>query len=388
MSQVEIRYIVTLVHGTFAHEPEKRGWTLSGSSTEENLRVALQRDGPAKVEFTEPFIWTGANNHRQRLKAGIDLATTLRDEERIPGDRRILVGHSHGGNVILYALRELSTLGIEKQIDGVVTLATPHLTASTRPLKDSFSVIGILGGGIVYAAICYFYVFALYDLLEKISESINLIIGGLLFTIGLFGIIGYIHGLIHENWHDHVVKLANVQANKIQAVTPPVTPLLCVTVTGDEALGALTIVERAAASPVIIWKFLAIAIGVTFYLGLIASVIFEDTKFGEMSDQIFDNSIGFGFLALIGALILIWVVSLLRRPAFGSESLILRTCLDIRVNAKPFGFETPRCEQKTFEIAELESELKGMKHSLPYQSQKIINYTAEWIIKANHPSGS
>lgn len=384
MSLAKIRYIVTLVHGTFAHEPEKREWTLPGSSTEETLKAALQGDDPAKVEFTEPFIWTGANNHKQRLKAGSDLATMLSAEERILGDRRILVGHSHGGNVILYALKELSTLGMEEQVDRVVTLATPHLTASTRPLKDTFGIIGVLGGIIVWAAIGYFYVFVLFESIAKISETVNLIIGALLFTIVGIGIGKYIHGLIHEKLHDHVVKLAGIQADKIQAVAPTITPMLSISVTGDEALVGLTIVERTAASPVVIWKFLTKVLGLAFLLGLVASVIFVDTKFEKMADQSFGDMLTFAFLALIAALLLLWVVSLLRRPAFGSESLTLRTCLDICVNTKPSGFETPRCEQKTFERSELESELKGMKHSFPYQSQKILNYTAEWIIRAKH----
>jgi hypothetical protein len=63
------------------------------------------------------------------------------------------------------------------------------------------------------------------------------------------------------------------------------------------------------------------------------------------------------------ALLVVWVVSFLRRPAFGSATITLRTCLDIRVNAKPFGFETSHSEQKIHERDELESEFTGMKHT-------------------------
>lgn len=386
MSADKTRYIVTLIHGTFAHEPEKREWTLPGSSTEEILKATLLKSGQAEVEFTEPFIWTGSNNHRQRLKAGNDLATVLIKEKRNQGDKRILVGHSHGGNVILYALKELSSLGIEEKVDGVITLATPYLTASKRSLKDTFGVIGILCGIIAWLTIGYFYVFALFELLEKINGTLNLIIGGLLFTIGGIAIGKYIHGLIHGMLHDRVVKFAGIKANKIQAVAPPIIPMLSISVIGDEALGGLKIIERTASSPVVIWKLLTKVISVAFLLGIIASMIFVDTDFENITDQTFGEILTYSALALIAALLLVWVVSLLRRPAFGSESLILRTCLDIRVDDKPFGFVTPRCENKIFKRDELESELKGLKHSLPYQSQKILNYAADWMTKVNHLS--
>lgn len=112
----ERRPIVVLIHGTWAR---RAGWT----RTEAELPIALIERGFTVLRLK----WSGRNRHRDRYTAGLFLRQqllTMRSE----GDTRPihLVGHSHGGNVAVYALNSSD----QKLEDiTVATLATPFVGA-------------------------------------------------------------------------------------------------------------------------------------------------------------------------------------------------------------------------------------------------------------------
>src|SRR4051794_24930353 len=91
-------WIIILVHGTFARGAE---WTKPKSS----FRLRLEQSFPcAEIKIYE---WSGANSHSHRLRAGQLLAEMLKSSYKSnPEKKHILIGHSHGGNVILYATRD------------------------------------------------------------------------------------------------------------------------------------------------------------------------------------------------------------------------------------------------------------------------------------------
>ena len=108
---------VTLVHGTFASRAK---WVRRGPMTK-----ALDSAGIAH----QPFVWSGGNSHRARIRAAEDLARHLREDQK-EGVRQAVVAHSHGGNIAVHAVWRLMKLR-----DGsipVVTLATPFLFANRR----------------------------------------------------------------------------------------------------------------------------------------------------------------------------------------------------------------------------------------------------------------
>lgn len=75
----------------------------------------------------QPFAWTGANSELARHDAGRALAAQLARLEVDPSvERYHLIGHSHGGNVILQALRALSSA--PTKLGQVVFLGTPVLS--------------------------------------------------------------------------------------------------------------------------------------------------------------------------------------------------------------------------------------------------------------------
>ena len=93
---------VILIHGTAAGDPSdegKRWWQMGSSFTSE-----LQRTLGTDYRVERPFHWSGANWESERSAAGRALLKRLRELEQA-GASYHLVGHSHGGSVILHALR-------------------------------------------------------------------------------------------------------------------------------------------------------------------------------------------------------------------------------------------------------------------------------------------
>jgi hypothetical protein len=149
--------VVTLVHGTvlFARWPRvlrlvnavtqlwpggsgEPAWHTKDSTFSKRLLASL---GPHAR--TEPFCWSGGNTVWDRIyAAGADgdfgklaanmvslrkhIATIAAEPS---GPAQVLVAHSHGGNVCLYALRDEST---ERAVDGLVCLSTPFVHARER----------------------------------------------------------------------------------------------------------------------------------------------------------------------------------------------------------------------------------------------------------------
>lgn len=127
--------IVYLVHGTWAYGlirfrvPILRRsprWFEAGSEFRTHLEQILGPD----VIF-EPFLWSGANTVRARHEAATRLAVLLREEiKRSPERARLVIAHSHGGNVALRAVAML-----ERPIP-IATLATPFLSIRRRPVSQ------------------------------------------------------------------------------------------------------------------------------------------------------------------------------------------------------------------------------------------------------------
>jgi hypothetical protein len=138
--------VITCVHGTWGRgffsrrtgsqkreqplaDPSTRFWFEPGSAFRQNLEQALQ-DGGLHAAF-DYFEWSGDNSVLQRDEAGKALAEHLRSQsERFPGQAKVVIAHSHGGNVAMRALRRLVDAG---EMIRIVTLATPFVEVFYTP---------------------------------------------------------------------------------------------------------------------------------------------------------------------------------------------------------------------------------------------------------------
>jgi pimeloyl-ACP methyl ester carboxylesterase len=151
------RETVLLIHGTSANEPAS--WWLPSSEFCQKLDSALlQRKSPARcwthVGTRKVFAWTGHNLETERRIGGDRLAKEIRDLESITDIRRYhIVAHSHGGNVVLHALRSLAE--DPKKLGAVIFLGTPVLCFSRLPswLNRSGLAMLLYGSGLVLSIV-------------------------------------------------------------------------------------------------------------------------------------------------------------------------------------------------------------------------------------------
>lgn len=122
---------VTLVHGTWGRgiiprvaDPRRPRWFEPGSNFVLTLVEGLQSRG-MEVSSIDYLSWSGANSFRCREQAAKKLADQLdKLAENSPDSTRLIVGHSHGGNV---CLRAFAHVGQPTSQISVVTLATPFV---------------------------------------------------------------------------------------------------------------------------------------------------------------------------------------------------------------------------------------------------------------------
>jgi hypothetical protein len=148
--------LTVIVHGTFA--AEEKWWRL-GTDGEKTFADRLEQElslrgasgtvwNPELVNRFDYslFTWSGRNRHRDRVKAARGLSRTLnhlaQHVEATPREPLTVnfVAHSHGGNVVLEALRHI---GPNVRIGRIALLGTPLITArpAFRIARFVFSTI-------------------------------------------------------------------------------------------------------------------------------------------------------------------------------------------------------------------------------------------------------
>ncbi len=122
--------VCLLIHGTFDSQTE---WVNEGSFLRRRL------DDPSKNTIFESFKWSGWNQHRARIRAGERLKRKITNLKSMhPNAELVLISHSHGGNVALYALKDKA---VDEAVSALVTLGTPFLRLERRCLADPSRVI-------------------------------------------------------------------------------------------------------------------------------------------------------------------------------------------------------------------------------------------------------
>ena len=144
------KFVVTLVHGTWAR---KASWVTDNSNLRQVLREKL---GPDTV--IKNFEWSGRNTHSARKQAIKELGEKLKKRiNKYPHSKHHIVSHSHGGNIALLAVVDAE---LNEQIDGIVCMSTPFISARQRDLGSD--AIGQFSGALVAL------VFLMYWLMDRI----------------------------------------------------------------------------------------------------------------------------------------------------------------------------------------------------------------------------
>lgn len=213
-----------LIHGTIpSFGPlrlfSRRSWTDDESEFVRSLRSSFPE---AQIKR---FAWDGINSHAARWKAGGDLASWIESQANLDskGIQRILIAHSHGGNVALYAIKRLDEecLG---QISGIVFLGTPFLRARARDSQTLSDLwLGAILGGLT-----------LMGLLSVIVPKHHPILSLLFLACLLVTAVGIVR-LVRTNradWEQQGSKIAW----EVDALPVGNMPIFCVCVKRDEAL--------------------------------------------------------------------------------------------------------------------------------------------------------
>lgn len=145
MSKLGANTLVILVHGTFA---KNAPWTKENSFFSGKLKEHTQED----YDHTF-FNWGGMNSHSNRIRGGDALKALLLEYSTSDYKKIVLIGHSHGGNVILYALKNLS---LPQEIK-IVTMATPFINTVLQKRDSNLGylvLINTIKYTIPYVTLC------------------------------------------------------------------------------------------------------------------------------------------------------------------------------------------------------------------------------------------
>jgi hypothetical protein len=190
-----MRYIVTLVHGTFAKDA---AWTQEGSL----LRVALEKRLGAPVTF-RTVGWSGRNTMR-RMQGAQELVKELHHQMKDPDALLFVIAHSHGGNVALHAMRDPQ---IRLRVAGVVTISTLFVLVSRR--TSVYWDAGLIFGGLVpYAAAATVALYLILRAYSAVAPSLALLAAAFGFS-AVMVLAAWIVGKLEDPYQ----RLSNGQAN-------------------------------------------------------------------------------------------------------------------------------------------------------------------------------
>jgi len=380
--------IAVLVHGTFAAEAT---WVSTDGAWARALRER------AAIDEIVTYRWSGQNSHAARIKAGADLAVVIR--ELLPRARAIhLVGHSHGGNVILYAMRHLAS----DSVASTTFLATPFLgMARSDPSKIAQQFIGILSPLAMYAAFFAAMIASLvlgFALLPVDEHPGVTFVAMLALALGsggwAFQAAERLMAKALPRLKSYLSDLSAARADLLRQVAPS-CPVLVSTVQQDEALAWLTASDAVAGGPWLLWRALRqvlegliIAIGLFFFAALAVDLFagggWQDPAIKALVDGIAVIA-GVGVIAVVVAAVSAPVSKGVRGQglAFGGENAFDRMLLGLTPSGRP-SWPLPTGSR----VLSYRRKRQGnWRHNAFYEDRQIIADAADWVAAVNVGAG-
>jgi len=397
------RILMMLVHGTFTPGMQ---WVLEGSEFRKELLGALQES--TDVEFKN-IDWRGFlrffnNGHHSRLRAGQELAKASLEWVRSePGIPLFFVAHSHGGNVVMYALRNPELLAATT---GVVSLSTPYIAVEGRSLghfsEAIWAGLGLIALFAVGGTSILLISAEIADRWPSTAQTI-LSFGPRMKWSHLLAVAPSIVGLglvfAAMQWTDDFVsaKLKRLRTSSIERFWQPSLEESKCFVAGtawDEAAGGLAVAQFAADLPMLLSKLPWLV------LAAFAWMLYKDPLSMNQS------------LHSVGAFQFVWNLVIVIAGALYSAVvltaglvilfLLLRLVLMV-VHSAGFGFISPIVGVVTSITGKrvppglyrwrgyVPQATKGMVHSRLYDDRLVIRDIAEWIrgrLSDNKPTAS
>jgi pimeloyl-ACP methyl ester carboxylesterase len=385
MSDKEIiKYVVVLVHGTFA---PNSAWTQPGSKLCRILSEQLGADAVHLESFNWPGFWGKFNNsHSARLKAGERLRVHLKKlQEQYRGAKIFVIGHSHGGNVAFYALRDDN---LRESIGGVVTFSTPFIDCSERNIDgtDEVAVVSI-GFVLLFCLAASFIRYAISSM--QAGHGFPVLIGwGALFMLVLLG-AWFIKAVRNtESQSPRRKERAKKIVAELSLPSLPPDKVFCAAGAWDEAAAGLYVFQTVATLPHRLWNgrgfvvLYGISVLVTAYCLNLPQ--WQPMLPTEPSSSVFERvgytipfALEFGiltwfFLVAVLALIVALLPILVRSHllGFGWERPALNILTNIGIRKSPPGIN----RWIGYVI-----QAKGLAHSRLYDDEEVIKDVASWI---------
>ncbi|MDX2159592.1 MAG: hypothetical protein SFW09_24060 [Hyphomicrobiaceae bacterium] len=250
---------IVTVHGTFAHDgsgssaqpgtnPADLQWWETGSTFDSDMRElvdAAPGAGSGKLDV-KPFVWRGDNSEIGRRKAGLALLNELKGLEE-KGEPYCVVGHSHGGSVVSWALLEGAAR--KQPLQGLkrwITVGTPFVTLRKETLL--FQRLDLIKKVIFVASMMLLAMFFVYLAAEAFTGS-ERIFGGtfpavLVFTGVMMSLPMLVFYLALKSW-DALSLIHYRRRVKQRAHTEFSSRWLALTHTDDEAVQGLAFLPGA-----------------------------------------------------------------------------------------------------------------------------------------------
>ena len=242
---VPMDVIITLVHGTWAPNAE---WTRDDSP----LRTTVMGEFPGKRLGFHVLEWSGGNNICAREEAAEQLVADLRAlAARHPEAMQVVAAHSHGGNVLMYAMRQAPDL--HALVSGIICIATPFLHVRIRDLypfdrKFVRAMLAVVVGVPLGLAARHLQSGAGGWAFWELGPNPAWMWLGALLAAG--GALGYRLAIWGEG---HAARLFR----RLELPNAPLPPMLVVRAVADEASAALAVVFMLGLVSAKLWEAIA-----------------------------------------------------------------------------------------------------------------------------------
>jgi len=371
-----------LVHGTWArdtHWPALRdGLVLAASAVGEHSRF-------------EELRWSGKNRASARERAGVEIFSLVQKIQSTSRNEKIfIIGHSHGGSVIAYFLKEYSSLA--KTLSGCAFLSTPFVAIRPKVRATVYAVWFVLGYAFTavypYTYLRLFGGDYLHSPLLYLSE----------FCLLVPFLIFY--------WKSPSPEKSLEEAHRRQTADIPPGNYLFVRCSGDEAAALLSAAQCIAWLSMKVSQLLQLvlrpALSGTWksvaYFALLGSTLTWWTSFvspGDRDAAIRDMGIPYllvlalwiAYCSLIAcsvAAFLIFLSQALTSRAFGWTELSVGFFVELAIEPLPFGPHS----MVHIDWGADPLRLEGITHSWTYAHPAAIRCIQDWVKTALHRDGN